>query len=216
MANFILDQKGRLLSTVFPTIRGDGAIGGQETMEITVDLSQIGSNNALTQLGQQSTLPNTNRGVAVNDTIDVAILPGNSIVNAFQLILDPNAPTPDVLPIGYSTAITSMTISVGTALVQMADRQSAVAVGTGATAYTASNTTFATTNQLVQTAPLGTCLMSFMNAGYALPSLTPITSGTIPTASVYVVRVLIAAITGATYCMGGKFRMRLGFTALGN
>ena len=93
MANFTQDQKGRLLSTVFPAYRA-GQIGGLQVMEVTVDLSVIGSSAVL---GAQSTLPNAGLGLAVADTFDAAVMPKNFQTLYVQFLLDTTVPIPDIV-----------------------------------------------------------------------------------------------------------------------
>lgn len=127
MATYTQDQKGRLLTTIFPTIRGDGGIGGAEIMEVTVDLSLIGSS---TTLGQASGFPNANAGFAAADIFEVATLPMNAQVLAVQLILDNTAVTPDV-------PVTASGLSVAT--VNVGDTGLATRYSTGTNVFAVSN-----------------------------------------------------------------------------
>lgn len=85
MANITTDKRGRTLTTVFPAYR-DAAIGGPQILEITVD----------------STITTTGL-TATNTTMDVAVIPKNSVVHGMQLLLDTGAATPDVLEGATST-----------------------------------------------------------------------------------------------------------------
>jgi hypothetical protein len=139
MANYITDQKGRLLTSVFPAFRGDASIGGSEVIEVTVDLSQIGTGTSLSALGVQSGFPNAGVGLNAADTVDIAVLPYNFQVQSVQFIADTNAPTPDILPAGNLTGLTGLTYSLGRYAVATADRSTAVTV----TGFTGAATTYA-------------------------------------------------------------------------
>jgi hypothetical protein len=210
MANFILDSKGRLLKDVFPTIRGDASIGGPEIMEVTVDLSQIGANNTLALLGVPSGLPNAGLGLVAADTIDVAVLPPNSVIRAAHFLLDPvqsgvaadQSRTPDVIATPFQTGpLTVATINIGDATVQRADRQTAQAVGIGS--YTASATRVASAQ-------------SILTAQDALLAVTGVIYPKRYTESTdydFVLRIAIATLTGATNVKAGRFRIRLSLDA---
>jgi hypothetical protein len=205
MANYIADQKGRLLTTVFPSYRGDAAIGGQEVIEVTVDLSVIGTGTNVASLGTQSGFPNSGVGVIATDTIDVAVLPYNFQIQSVQLIIDTNAPTPDVVPVGNLTGLTNLTVNVGDQAVLVSDRATTAAISgftPSATAYSTGTSVFANATSLLYTA--GTRY---------LPYTTPAASGSLTTApAVYVLRIAVAALTGgsSTGIKAGKFRLRVG------
>ena len=205
MANYILDQKGRLLSSVFPAYRGDASLGGQEVVEVTVDLSQIGTGTNLSALGVQTGFPNAGVGVIATDTIDVALLPYNFQVQSVQVIVDTNAPTPDVVPAGNLTGLTNLTVNVGHQAVLTSDR-STVATISG---FTPSATVFATGQSVFSNASA----LTYTTATAFLPWATPAASGSLTTLpAVYVLRVAIAALTGgsSTGIKAGKFRIRVG------
>lgn len=127
MATYTQDQKGRLLTTVFPAFRGDGSIGGAEVLEVTVDLSLVGSS---TILGTASGFPNSGAGFAAADIFTVAVLPKNAQVLAVQFLLDTTAATPDVPTTG--TGLTAATINVG-------DSGLATRFATGTNVFAANN-----------------------------------------------------------------------------
>lgn len=212
MANFITNQKGQLLTTTFPAFRGDGSIGGYETMVVTVDLSTIGSGTTTATLGTQSTLPNAGLGLAAGDTIDIAVLPSNMQIQAVQLVADTNAPSPDVLPSGVTGTgtggtLTALTYSLGRVAVSAADRATAVVV----TGFTAAGTTYATLAALVTASAINQSALVYTTGTDFLPAITPAASGSLSTvAPVYVLRLTVGAITGtATNLRTGKFRFRL-------
>ena len=210
MANYILDQKGRLLSSVFPAYRGDASLGGQEVIEVTVDLSQIGTGTNLAALGVQTGFPNAGVGVIATDTIDVAVLPYNFQVQSVQLVVDTNAPTPDVVPAGNLTGLTNLTINVGHAAVLSSDRATAATI----TGYTPSATAFASASSVFSNA----ATLPYTTAAVFTPWNTPGGTGSLSTvAATYVLRVAIAALTGgsSTGIKAGKFRLRVGGIAYG-
>lgn len=205
MANYITDQKGRLLSSVFPAYRGDASIGGQEVIEVAVDLSQVGTGTSLSALGVQSGFANSGVGLIATDTVDVAVLPYNFQVQSVQFLMDTNAPTPDVVPAGNLTGLTNLTASLGRYCVSTADRSTAVTV----TGFTGAATTYATTQSVFSN---GSSLWYTTGTDF-LPWITPAASGSLATASgVYVLRLTIAALTGgsSTGIKAGKFRIRVG------
>ena len=210
-ATYVLDQKGRLLTTVFPTIRGDGAIGGFEVIEVSVDLSVVGSATSATSstLGVQTALPNSGVGLGVGDSIDIAVLPYNFQVRTVQFMQDLNAPTPDAVPVGNLTGLTGVTFSLGRYCVSTADRSTAITVS----GFTGSATTYANASawytasayvapQLVYTT--GTDFLAYNKPG----------SGSIVTGAVdgvYVLRLTVGTLTGgsSTGIKSGKFRIRV-------
>lgn len=212
MANLITNQKGQLLTTVFPTFRGDGAIGSFETMEVTVDLSTIGSGLSVTSLGTQTTLPNAGLGLAAADSIDIAVLPGNMQVQSIQLLADTNAPSPDIYPTGVTAGgaagtLTALTYSLGRFAVAPVDRLTPVTV----TGFTPLATTYATGAALVTASVINQSTLVYSNGTDFLPVITPAASGSLSTVlPVYVLRLTIAAITGTTTNLRtGKFRFRV-------
>jgi hypothetical protein len=210
MANYITDQKGRLLTAVFPAYRGDASIGGQEVIEVTVDLSQIGTGTSLSALGIQTGFPNAGVGVIAADTIDIAVLPYDFQVQSVQFIMDTNAPTPDVVPAGNLTGLTGLTASLGRFAVSTTDRSTAVTV----TGFTGAATTYATTQSVFAN---GSTLWYTTGTDF-LPWITPAASGSLATVpGVYVLRLTIAALTGgsSTGIKAGKFRIRVGGIAYG-
>ena len=205
MANYILDQKGRLLTTVFPAYRGDASVGGSEVMEVTVDLSLVGTGTSLSALGVQSGFANAGVGLSASDTVDVAVLPYNFQVQSVQFVMDTNAPTPDVVPAGNLTGLTGLTASLGRYCVSTADRSTAVTVS----GFTGSATTYATTQSVFAN---GSALWYTTGTDF-LPWITPAASGALATAAgVYVLRLTVAALTGgsSTGVKAGKFRIRIG------
>lgn len=217
MANFILDQKGRLLTTVFPDYRGDASIGGQEVIEVTVDFSQVGANNTIAQLGTQSGLPNSGLGLAAADTLDIAVLPYNFQVQSVAFIADTNAPTPDVYPIGVTAGgaagtLTALTYSLGRYAVSAADRSTAATITTqNGTAFTAAATTYASSASLVTGSVFNGSALAYTTGTDFLPYITPAASGSMETIpAVYVLRLTIGTITGTTTNLKvGKFRFRI-------
>jgi hypothetical protein len=214
MANYILDQKGRLLTTVFPAYRGDASIGGAEVIEVTVDLSQIGTGTNLTTLGTQSGFPNAGVGLNAADTIDIAVLPYNFQIQSVQLIADTNAPTPDVLIGGNLTGLTGLTYSLGRYCVAPTDRSTAVTV----TGFTAAATTYANAATLMTGSAMNASSLIYTTGTDFLPYITPAASGSLETtAGVYVLRLTIGTLTGgsSTGIKSGKFRFRVGGIAYG-
>lgn len=212
MANFITNQKGQLLTTTIPAIRGDGAIGGYKIMVATIDLSVIGSGTALTNLGQQTTLPNGGLGLAAADTIDIAVLPANMQVQSVSLIADTNAVYPDIIPTGVTAGgtvgtLTALAYSLGRFAVSPLDRSSAVVVS----GFTGAATTYANAASLVTASALNQSTLVYTTATDFLPAITPAASGALSIiAPVYVLRLTIGAITGtATNLKTGKFRFRI-------
>jgi len=212
MANFILDQKGRLLNTVFSSVRGDGAIGGNELIEVTIDLSQVGSGTSLTSLGTQSSFPNSGLGLAAADTIDVAVLPYNFQIQSVQLIADTNAPTPDVIPSGVTGAgaagtLTALTYSLGRFHVAATDRSTSQ----NPTGFTGAATTYANAQNLVAASAMNASSLIYTTATDFLPYITPASSGSLETsAGFYVLRWTVGTITGtATNLRAGRFRYRI-------
>lgn len=200
MANFIVDQKGRLLTTVFPAVRGDAALGSQEVIEVSVDLSQIGSGTSLAGLGVQTTLPNSGTGLAAADSIDVAVLPYNFQVQSVHFILDTNMPTPDV--VAQPTTLSVATFNIGDAAVLNSDRSTAATI----TGYTPSATAYATG----QAATANASALVYTTGTRFLPYAVPAASGTLTTAAAaYVLRLTVNTLTGATRITGGKFRIRV-------
>jgi len=213
-ANYITDQKGRLLTTVFTDYRGDAAIGGQEVLEATVDLSTIGTGTSLSALGVQSQLPNSNVGLIAGDSIDIAVLPYNFQVQSVQLIVDTNAPTPDVLPGGNLTGLTGLTYSLGRYCVSTADRSTAVTVS----GFTGAATTYANAATLMTGSAANASTLVYTTGTDFLPWITPAASGSLATtAGVYVLRFTIGTLTGgsSTGVKTGKFRFRIGGIAYG-
>ena len=205
MANYIMDQKGRLLATSLPTIRGDAAIGGPEVMEITVDLSQIGANTTLSQLGTQSSFPNSGSGFAAADTFDVAYLPFNAVVKSCQVLLDTTQTTPDVLMTGNGGTLTVGTLNVGDACVLASDRATG---SSGSGGYSASATRYASAVSVIAAAN---------SWAAATPILTARPAVVAPASDYfYTVRIALPTLTGATYTKSGKFRIRLEIVAFGN
>ena len=214
MANYILDQKGRLLSTVFPAYRGDASIGGQEVIEVTVDLSQIGTGTSLSALGVQSGFANAGVGVIATDTIDIATLPYNFQVQSVQLVADTNAPTPDVLPAGNLTGLTGLTYSLGRFCVATSDRSTAVTVS----GFTGAATTYANAATLSTGSAMNASSLVYTTGTDFLPWITPAASGALATvAGVYVLRMTVGTLTGgsSTGVKAGKFRFRIGGIAYG-
>ena len=214
MANYILDQKGRLLSTVFPSYRGDASIGGQEVIEITVDLSQVGTGTSLSALGVQSGFANAGVGLNAADTVDIATLPYNFQVQSVQFIADTNAPTPDVVPSGNLTGLTGLTYSLGRYCVSTADRSTAVTV----TGFTGAATTYANAATLFTGGAMNGSSLVYTAGTDFLPWITPAASGSLATAAgVYVLRLTIGTLTGgsSTGVKAGKFRFRVGGVAYG-
>lgn len=216
-ANYVLDQKGRLLTTVFPAYRGDASIGAQEVIEVSVDLSIIGSATTVNSatLGIQSLLPNANAGLGAGDSIDIAVLPSNFQVQSVQFQWDLNAPTPDAVPVGNLTGLTGIGISLGRTVVGNSDRSTVQTVS----GFTPSATTYMS------------AVASYTGSAFAAPSLVYTTGTdflpyntpgvnasavTLPaapnTAGVYVLRMTISSLTGgaSTGIKSGKFRFRIG------
>jgi len=210
MANFITDQKGRLLTTVFPAYRGDASVGGQEVLEVTVDLSQVGSGTTIANgLGVQSTLPNAGIGLLAADTIDIAALPYNFQVQAVQFMNDVNAPTPDILPGGNLTGLTGLTVSLGRFCVSTADRSTAVVVS----GFTGAATTYANASAIYASSLFAAPSLLYTAATDFLPWNTPGTGSAVTgtQAGVYVLRMTIGTLTGgsSTAVKTGKFRFRV-------
>ena len=212
MANFITNQKGQLLTTTIPAIRGDGAIGGYKIMVATIDLSVIGSGTALTNLGQQTTLANGGLGLAAGDTVDIAVLPANMQVQSVSLIADTNAVYPDVIPTGVTAGnaagtLTALTFSLGRVAVSPLDRATAVTVA----GFTPAGTTYATLASLVTASAINQSTLLYTAATDFLPSITAAATGALSIiAPVYVLRLTIGAITGTTTNLkSGKFRFRI-------
>jgi hypothetical protein len=201
MANFFMDQKGRLLSTVFPAFRGDASVGGPEIVEVTVDLSQIGANNVLSNLGVQSAAPNAGLGLAVGDTIDVMRLPANGVIRNAQILLDTTQVTPNVLP---STPLTAATINIGDAAVSLLDLQTAATPA----GYTASATRVASAQSI----------MTAQNSLLAVTGvLYPRTYYVAPASDYgYMLRIAVASLTGASNIKTGRFRIRLNMDLFAN
>jgi hypothetical protein len=209
MANYITDQKGRLLTSVFPAFRGDASIGGSEVIEVTVDLSQIGTGTSLSALGVQSGFPNAGVGLNAADTVDIAVLPYNFQVQSVQFIADTNAPTPDILPAGNLTGLTGLTYSLGRYAVATADRSTAVTV----TGFTGAATTYASGATLSTGSAINGSSLIYTTGTDFLPYITPAASGSLETtAAVYVLRLTIGTLTGgsSTGVKAGKFRFRVG------
>lgn len=208
-ATYITDQKGRLLSSFMTDYRGDASIGGPEILETTIDLSLIGSGTTLVNgLGVQSALPNAGVGLITGDSIDVAILPYNFQVQAVQLIVDTNAPTPDVVPGGNLTGLTGLTYSLGRYCVSTADRATAVTVS----GFTGAATTYASAATLSTSSAANASSLVYTTGTDFLPWITPAASGSLATAAgVYVLRFTIGTLTGgsSTGVKTGKFRFRI-------
>jgi len=207
-ANYITDQKGRLLTSVFTDYRGDSSIGGPEILESTIDLSTIGSSTAWTNLMVPSTLPNAGVGLGAGDSIDIAVLPYNFQVQAVQFIADTNAPTPDILPTGNLTGLTGLTYSLGRYCVSTVDRATAVTV----TGFTPSATTYANAATLMTGSAMNGSSLVYTTGTDFLPYITPAASGSLETApGVYVLRLTIGTLTGgsSTGIKTGKFRLRI-------
>lgn len=83
MANITTNKAGVPLATAFSAYRG-ADIGGFQILEVTVD-----SGNTA--------------GMVATDTMDVAVIPKNSVILGAQVILDTTASTPDVVEGGTST-----------------------------------------------------------------------------------------------------------------
>lgn len=205
MANFFMDQKGRLLSTVFPTYRGDGSIGGPEVLEVTVDLSQIGANNVFSSLGVQSGLPNGGLGLAAGDTVDVAVLPSHSAIRNVEFLLDTTQASPDVIAApAQAGPLTVATINVGDQAVLLSDYQTAATPA----GYTASATRVAGA-QTILTA--NNSLLPVVAALYPRVFVTAVAAD-----YRFVLRVAIATVTGAANVKAGRFRMRINIDAFGS
>jgi hypothetical protein len=211
-ATYITDQKGRLLTSVFPAYRGDASIGGSEVIEVTVDLSQVGSGTTLANgLGVQSGLPNAGIGLSANDSIDVAVLPYNFQVQSVQFTYDLNAPTPDAVPVGNLTGLTGMPLSVGRYCVSSADRTSNITVAT----FTGSATTYASAVAVYTGSAYAAPQLLYTTGTDFLPYNTPGTNASVVTGTVqglYVLRLTIGTLVGgsSTGVKSGKFRIRVG------
>lgn len=204
MANFIMDQKGRLLTTVFPAYRL-ASIGGPEVLEVTVDLSQIGSNNVLSSLGVQSGLPNGGLGLAIADSIDIAVLPAHSAIRNVEFVLDPTQPTPDIVAATSQTGpLTVCTVDVGDKAVLLSDFQSTASV----TNYTPSNTRVLI-GQSILTA--GNTLLATTSVLYPRPYVVAAASD-----YRFVLRMAVASLTGGTNVKAGRFRLRINLDAFGS
>jgi len=218
-ANYVTDQLGRVLTTVFTDYRGDASIGGPEILETTIDLSIIGSNTTFSNVSSRTTLPNGGLGLAAGDSIDVAVLPYNFQVQAVQFIADTNAPTPDIIPTGVQATgaagtLTALTYSLGRYLVSTADRATAITVGAGVQggAFTGSATTYASAANLITASAMNASALVYTAGTDYLPWINTGT-GSIVTgtqAGVYVLRLTVGAFTGtATNLKTGKFRFRI-------
>lgn len=211
MANFILDQKGRVLANQFGAFRGDASVGGQEVLEVTVDLSQIGTGTSLTALGTQTGFPNAGVGVIATDTIDIATLPYNFHVQSVQLMYDLNSPTPDILPAGNLTGLTGLTYSLGRFAVSSADRSGAITVA----GFSNSAVTYASALTLTASSAFTQPVLIYTTATDFLPYNTPGTAASAVTglvAPLYVLRLTIGTLTGgsSTGIKAGKWRFRVG------
>jgi len=211
-ANYVTDQKGRLLTTVFTDYRGDASIGGPEILESTIDLSIVGSGTTYSNLGVQSTLPNGGLGLGAGDSIDIAVLPYNFQTQYVQLLADTNLPTPDVYPTGVTGAgatgtITALTHSLGRYCVSTADRFTAVTVS----GFTPAATTYINAGSLVTASAINQSSLVYTTGTDFLPWGTPAASGALATtAGVYVLRWTVGAFTGtATNLKTGRFRIRV-------
>jgi hypothetical protein len=216
MANYITDQKGRLLTTVFPAYRGDASIGGQEVIEVTVDLSLIGTGTTTANLGVQSTLPNAGVGLIAADSIDIATLPYNFQVQSVQFMYDLNAPTPDILPAGNLTGLTGLTYSLGRFAVSAADRATAITVA----GFTAAATTYANAATLTASSAFTQPSLIYTAGTDYLPYNTPGVNASAVTGTinpVYVLRFTVGTLTGgsSTGVKSGRFRFRIGGIAYG-
>lgn len=204
MANFIMDQKGRLLTTVCPAYRA-ASLGGPEILEVTVDLSQIGSNNVLSALGVQSGLPNGGLGLAISDTIDVAVLPAHSAIRSVEFLLDPTQPTPDVVAATSQAGPLTVTgFNIGDTAVLLSDYQTIATVA----GYT----------PVANRIALGQTIVT------AVDAFLPVTSVLYPRPYVvaaaadyrFVLRMNLVAITGGINIKAGRFRMRINLDVFGS